>query len=68
MRKIAICLLMLVGCLSGCVQTQVSKSVQVTKDANGRITSTVITETAIQPGRSGKAIGFEYLKGLGIGD
>ena len=64
MRKFAICLLVLIAGLAGCVQTQFSRSIQVTKDASGRITGTVITETAIQPGRAGRALAFEYLKGI----
>ncbi|WP_213880695.1 hypothetical protein [Pseudomonas sp. dw_358] len=55
--------LLAVACLSGCVQTAYSKSVAVTKDANGHIVQTVETETVTQPGQ-GYPIRLEQIKGV----
>jgi ABC-type glycerol-3-phosphate transport system substrate-binding protein len=49
---------------SGCVNTQYQKSVAVTKDANGKITGMVETETIIQPNQSGYPVKFQYLKDI----
>jgi len=47
----------------GCVQSQYSKTVEVTKDASGKVVSTVETETVTQPG-SGYPVKFEHLKDI----
>ena len=48
---------------SGCVQTQVTRAVQIHKDANGRVTGYTEIESATQRGAAFKFSGFEYLKG-----
>jgi len=48
---------------SGCVQTQVTRQIQVHKDANGKITGSTETESATQMGSAFKFSGMEYLKG-----
>jgi len=53
---------------SGCVSTTYTKSVSVTKDANGNITSRTETETVIQPNQTGWPVKFEYLKGVQTGE
>jgi hypothetical protein len=60
--NIALLLLTIVG-LSGCVQTAYSKSIAVTKDANGHIVQTVETETVTQPGQ-GYEMRLEKIKGV----
>jgi outer membrane lipoprotein SlyB len=60
--NIALLLLTVVG-LSGCVQTAYSKSIAVTKDADGRVVQTVETETVTQPGQ-GYPIQLEKIKGV----
>lgn len=53
--------------LTGCVvPTQYEKSVAVTKDANGRIVSTTITETVVQPNQKGKPVKLENLDGVQV--
>jgi hypothetical protein len=47
---------------SGCVQTQVTRQIQVHKDANGKITGFTEIESATQMGAAFKFSGFEYLK------
>ncbi|KQQ62270.1 hypothetical protein ASF66_11350 [Pseudomonas sp. Leaf129] len=59
---IAFLLLAVIG-LSGCVQTAYSKSVTVTKDADGRVVQTVETETVTQPGQ-GYEMRLEKIKGV----
>lgn len=49
--------------LAGCVQTQVTRQVQVHKDANGKITGFTEIESATQMGATFKFSGFEHLKG-----
>jgi hypothetical protein len=58
----ALLLLAIFG-LSGCVQTAYSKSIAVTKDANGHILQTVETETVTQPGQ-GYEMRLEKIKGV----
>lgn len=48
----------------GCVSTQYEKSISVTKDASGKITSVTETERVIQPNQSGWPVKFEHLKGV----
>ncbi|WDY60590.1 hypothetical protein [Pseudomonas sp. PSKL.D1] len=50
--------------LSGCVvQSTYSKSVAVTRDAEGRVVQTVETETVVQPGQ-GYPMRLEKIKGV----
>ena len=56
-------LLLPITALSGCVQTAYSKSISVTKDAEGRIVQTVETETITQPGQ-GYQMKLEKIKGI----
>lgn len=48
--------------VSGCVQTQVTRQIQIHKDATGKITGFTETESATQMGAAFKFSGFEYLK------
>ena len=48
--------------LSGCVQTQVTRQIQVHKDATGKVTGFTEIESATQMGAAFKFSGFEYLK------
>ncbi|MCL7421610.1 MAG: hypothetical protein M8364_11975 [Methylobacter sp.] len=50
--------------ISGCVATQYEKSIAVTKDANGKIISTTLTERVVQPNQNGWPVKFEYLNGI----
>ena len=50
--------------LSGCVPTTYTKTVTVTKDANGRVVGSVESEQVIQPGQQGHAVTFDHLKGV----
>jgi hypothetical protein len=50
--------------ISGCVATQYEKSIAVTKDANGKIISTTLTERVVQPNQNGWPVKFEYLNGV----
>lgn len=50
--------------LSGCVATQYQKSIEVTKDAAGKIVSTRTTESIIQPNQQGYPVKFELLNGV----
>jgi hypothetical protein len=52
---------------SGCVATTYSKSVSVSKDADGKILGTVETEQVVQPGGQGWPVKFEHLKGVQVG-
>jgi Fe-S cluster biogenesis protein NfuA len=52
---------LVLGC-TGCVQTQVTRQIQIHKDANGKITGSTEVETATQMGAAFKFSGFEYLK------
>lgn len=56
-------LVLAVVALSGCVQTAYSKSIAVTKDAEGRVVQTVETETVTQPG-TGYEMRMEKIKGV----
>ena len=49
--------------ISGCVQGTYTKSVQVTKDENGRIVQTIETESVTQVGQ-GNAMRLEKIKGV----
>lgn len=46
----------------GCVQTQVTRQIQIHKDVNGRVTGFTEIESATQVGGAFKFSGFEYLK------
>jgi hypothetical protein len=50
--------------LTGCVSTTYTKTIQVTKDADGHVVNTVITESIMQPNQQGWPVHFEYLKGV----
>lgn len=52
---------------SGCVSTTYTKTVHVTKDAEGKIIQTVESESVVQPNQSGWPMKFEYLKGVQVG-
>lgn len=56
-------LLVVITAISGCVQTAYSKSISVTKDADGRVVQTVETETVTQPGQ-GYQMKLEKIKGI----
>lgn len=45
---------------SGCVQTQFIKTIQVNKDASGKVIGTVETESVVQPG-SAMPLSFKHL-------
>jgi hypothetical protein len=47
---------------AGCVQTIYSKSVEVKRDATGKVIETVEKEEVSQPGQQSKHIGFEHLR------
>ncbi|MBV4507605.1 hypothetical protein HU751_022485 [Pseudomonas sp. BW13M1] len=50
--------------LSGCVvQSSYSKTIAVTKDAEGKVVQTVETETVIQPGQ-GYPMRLQLIKGI----
>jgi hypothetical protein len=53
---------------TGCVATTYTKSISVTKDANGKIISTVETETVTQPHQAGWPLKFQYLKDVQPGN
>ncbi|WP_434625501.1 hypothetical protein J3P84_20325 [Pseudomonas sp. Z1-29] len=63
MKLNAALLLLAITALSGCVQTAYSKSISVTKDAEGRTVQTVETETITQPGQ-GYQMKLEKIKGI----
>jgi hypothetical protein len=63
MKLNAALLLLAITALPGCVQTAYSKSISVTKDAEGRIVQTVETETITQPGQ-GYQMKLEKIKGI----
>jgi hypothetical protein len=50
--------------LAGCVSTTYTKSVSVTKDAQGNIIGTVEHEGVTQPNQQGWPVEFKYLKGV----
>ncbi len=54
--------------ITGCVATTYTKTITVTKDANGVVTGRVETETITQPNQSGWPVKFEYLKGVQTGE
>jgi len=50
--------------LSGCVvQSSYSKTISVTKDAQGKVVQTVETETVVQPGQ-GYPMRLQLIKGI----
>jgi len=51
---------------AGCVSTTYTKTITVTKDAAGRTTGTVITESITQPNQSGWPVKFEYMKDVQV--
>lgn len=63
MKINAAVLLVVITAISGCVQTAYSKSISVTKDADGRVVQTVETETVTQPGQ-GYQMKLEKIKGI----
>ena len=46
---------------SGCTQTVFHKSIEVTKDKNGNVIQTVVTEGVSQPGQTW-AVEFEHME------
>jgi hypothetical protein len=64
MKRKSLLLLAVAFLISGCVATQYEKTIAVTKDANGKIVSTVLTERVIQPNGQGYPVKFEYLHGV----
>ena len=50
--------------LGGCVHSSYTKTVQVRKDAEGNIVSTLITESVTQPNQQGYPVKFEHLTGI----
>jgi hypothetical protein len=63
-KKISLLVLFAIPLLAGCVSTTYTKTITVTKDPNGTVTGTVITESVTQPNQSGWPVKFEYLKGV----
>ena len=64
MRKSLVLAILIVSLLlSGCVTTQLTKTVQVTKDKSGNIIEYKTTESAIQV-KHANPLKFEYLKGV----
>ncbi|WP_342030341.1 hypothetical protein [Pseudomonas sp. CFBP 13719] len=63
MKCSAAIVLLATTALAGCVQTAYTKSVSVTKNADGRIVQTVETETVTQPGQ-GYQMKLEKIKGV----
>ena len=61
MRLLPVVLIILLT-TSGCVQTQITRQIQVHKDANGHVTGFTEIESATQIGAAFKFSGFEYLK------
>jgi hypothetical protein len=53
---------------TGCVATSYTKSISVTKDADGKILQTVETEGVVQPNQQGWPLKFSYLKGVKPGE
>lgn len=62
-----VAVLFAVFALSACVQTVYTKTVDVTKDANGKVLQVVEHESVTQPGHGWPAK-FEYLKGVRVGE
>lgn len=56
-------LMLTAAALTGCVQTAYTKSIVVTKDADGRVVQTVETESVTQPG-TGYEMRMEKIKGV----
>ncbi|HEY4074965.1 MAG TPA: hypothetical protein VGM52_17860 [Herbaspirillum sp.] len=54
--------------ITGCVSTSYTKSISVTKDADGKILQTVETEGVVQPNQQGWPLKFKYLKGVMPGE
>jgi len=54
--------------ICGCVSTTYTKSISITKDANGNIVSRTETESVVQPNQNGWPVKFEYLKGIQPGE
>ena len=63
MQLVRMAVMVLATTLTGCVATHYTKTVEVTKDARGRILQTRIVETAQQDGQ-GWPIKFGHLKGV----
>jgi hypothetical protein len=58
-------LLALVSLAAGCTTPTIySKTVTVTKDAEGKIVQTVVTESIAQPNQVGVPVRFEHLRGI----
>jgi hypothetical protein len=53
---------------TGCVTTSYTKTISVTKDADGKILQTVETEGVVQPNQQGWPLKFKYLKGVMTGE
>lgn len=53
---------------SGCVSTTYTKSVAITKDANGKVIQVVEYEGVTQPNQQGWPIQLENLKGIRPGE
>lgn len=53
---------------SGCVSTTYTKSVAITKDANGKVIQVVEYEGVTQPNQHGWPVQLEHLKGVRPGD
>lgn len=50
--------------MAGCVSTTYHKTIEVTKDGNGNVTGTRITESVVQPNQNGWPVKFDHLKGV----
>jgi hypothetical protein len=69
MKYLTICGALFTVMLStGCVTTSYSKSISVTKDADGKILQTVETEGVVQPDQKGWPLKLNYLKGIKPGE
>jgi len=49
--------------LAGCVQTSMTRQIQIHKEVNGNVTGFTEIESATQVGGAFKFSGFQYLKG-----
>lgn len=49
---------------SGCVSTTYTKSVAITKDANGKVIQVVEYEGVTQPNQQGWPLQLEHIKGI----
>jgi hypothetical protein len=50
--------------LSGCIPSHYEKSIEVTKDASGKVVSTKTIERVVQPNQHGYPIKFELINGV----